>query len=265
MTTVRAPEDDVPRCAVLGIPFYAGGFEEAVQMVVRRARSGEGGYATLTSVHGLTLAQRVGDVRRALDAAWLNLPDGVPVTWLEHRRGARQAERVCGIDLLPRVVDVGRETRLRHYFFGSSREALDALERRLTATYPRSMLVGSCAPPFGPIDDHSERGLIADITAASPDIVWIGLGAPKQEMWMRRFGDELRPALVLGVGAAFDIVAGLKPRAPEWMQRNGLEWLYRFACEPRRLARRYMLVNGEFLARAAADEVRRRAGRAKPV
>jgi N-acetylglucosaminyldiphosphoundecaprenol N-acetyl-beta-D-mannosaminyltransferase len=192
-------------------------------------------------------------------------PDGVPIAWLGRRAGVEEADRACGIDVLPLVADLGRPYGLRHFLFGSTPETLVALERRLCAAYPGVAIVGTLSPPMAPLDhidllDETER-----IRAADPDIVWCGLGAPKQELWMQRFARELEPALTLGVGAAFDLVGGTKPRAPYWMQRRGLEWLYRLGCEPRRLGGRYIRTNTEFVLRVVRDVVRSEtAGRSAP-
>ena len=247
---------------VFGIDFYAGRFADATAAVLDRARSGRGGYATLTSVHGVVEAQHDAAFMHALAGAWTNFPDGVPVTWAQHRLCGVPAERVCGIDLLPAAVAAGRDQGVRHYLFGSSPAVLDRLRARLEEQAPGALVVGAASPPFGPIHRRDCSEEVERIRAAAPDVVWVGLGAPKQELWMRRNADALRPAVVVGVGAAFDIVAGMQPRAPFWMQRHGVEWLYRLGREPRRLVGRYARANSEFLARfacaVAADRLARR-------
>jgi N-acetylglucosaminyldiphosphoundecaprenol N-acetyl-beta-D-mannosaminyltransferase len=229
--------------------------------VVERAHSGLGGYACLTSVHGLVLAQRDAAVRSALGDAWMNFPDGVPITWVQHRRGAAGGERVCGIDLMPRVFDAGRRTGLRHYLYGSTDEVLDRLERRLARLYPGALVVGRHSPSFGSIADHARTGDLDRIRASDPDVVWVGLGAPKQDLWAQRYAAQLSPALVMCVGAAFDFVAETKRRAPMWMQTAGLEWVHRLALEPRRLAGRYARANTEFVARIGYEMLSQRLGR----
>jgi N-acetylglucosaminyldiphosphoundecaprenol N-acetyl-beta-D-mannosaminyltransferase len=211
-------------------------------------------------VHGLVLAQHDPGIRRALEGAATNFPDGVPVTWLQHSTGARSAQRVCGIDLMPSVLDGGQRVGLRHYFLGSTPDVLTRLQRRTEAMYPQANVVGAYAPPFAPFEDW-QQSAIDGVRAARPHLVWVGLGAPKQELWMHRFVDSYYPAMALGVGAAFDIVAGVKSRAPSWMQDKGLEWLYRLALEPRRLAQRYVRYNSEFAARAAMQVARSQVGR----
>lgn len=192
-------------------------------------------------------AQRDAAVRSALEDAWMAFPDGAPVAWLERKTGAHDSERIAGANLMTRVLDLGREAGLRHYLFGSTAEVLAALSDRLAQQFAGAKVVGSESPPFRPVESLEPS---QDLAAAQPDVVWCSLGAPKQELWMNRFADSVKPAVVVAVGAAFDFLAGTKPRAPLWMQEAGLEWLHRFASEPGRLGGRYVRSNSEFLARA---------------
>jgi N-acetylglucosaminyldiphosphoundecaprenol N-acetyl-beta-D-mannosaminyltransferase len=245
---------------VLGVDFFAGSYDDAVRAVIDCGLSGAGGYATLTSVHGLVLAQHDTGLRRALDDAAANFPDGVPVTWLQHSTGAPGSQRVCGIDLMPSVLDAGQQLGLRHYFLGSTPQVLAGLRRQTAGRYPEAQVVGSFSPPFAPFDAWRDEA-IEDLHATRPHLIWVGLGAPKQELWMHRFADEYHPAMALGVGAAFDIVAGMRSRAPGWMREHGLEWLYRLGLEPRRLVQRYARYNSEFAVRAALQVARSKAAR----
>jgi N-acetylglucosaminyldiphosphoundecaprenol N-acetyl-beta-D-mannosaminyltransferase len=182
--------------------------------------------------------------------------DGWPVAWLQRRLGARNAERIAGADVMTRVFDAGEEQGLRHYLFGSTPEVLRGLERALSSSHPRAQIVGSFSPPFGELTEDETRDHVDRVVATAPDVVWCGLGAPKQELWMQANARSLAPAIVVGVGAAFDFHAGHKRRAPEWMQRSGLEWLHRLASEPRRLTRRYVTTNSRFMALAASELTR---------
>jgi N-acetylglucosaminyldiphosphoundecaprenol N-acetyl-beta-D-mannosaminyltransferase len=244
----------------LGIECFAGDLESATSAVVARALERSGGYCCFCNVHVLSLAQRDEAVRRALDGAWAVFPDGAPVAWLLRRLGVA-AERIAGPDLMPSVFGLGQSDGLRHSLFGSTPRVLDALQERFYAAYPRVRIVSSHSPPFHNTDEHQWRNAIDEISSVQPHIVWCALGAPKQELWMRRYSPELSPALVLGVGAAFDFLAGMKPRAPLWMQRHSLEWLHRLASEPRRLSGRYARTNSEFALRAALEILR--TGRAR--
>jgi N-acetylglucosaminyldiphosphoundecaprenol N-acetyl-beta-D-mannosaminyltransferase len=230
------------RCRILGIQCFAGDMCEAAREIVDRAASGRGGFVALVNVHVAMTAQRDPDVMCALDGAWRAFPDGAPIAWLERRRGAAHARRIAGPDLILEVIGSGREAGLRHFLFGSTPGVLVSMEEKLRRQVPLK-LAGTLAPPPG--EEHDET-LLDEVRAASPDIVWVGLGAPKQELWAYRHAASLAPALVIGVGAAFDFHAGTKRRAPAWMQRAGLEWLHRLVSEPRRLGWRYVSTNTRF-------------------
>jgi N-acetylglucosaminyldiphosphoundecaprenol N-acetyl-beta-D-mannosaminyltransferase len=203
----------------------------------------------------LVTAQRDNALWGALGGAWAVFADGAPVAWLQRRLGTTNARRVAGPDLMAAVVERGCEHSLRHFLFGSTTPVLDALRHNLTARFPAVRIVGAYAPPPGAERDDS---CVSIIEAARPDIVWCGLGAPKQELWMARQAKALDSALFLGVGAAFDFHAGASARAPVWMREHGLEWFHRLAREPRRLARRYLSTNSRFVLLAALEVARQR-------
>ncbi len=222
---------------------FSGALGEAADAVVKRACSGEGGFACLANVHVAVTSERDDRVRQALASAWRVFPDGTPIAWLRKRGGAADAQRIPGPDLFAATLDRGRALGLRHYLFGSTPSVLAALERRLRERFPGVEIVGAQAPPRGA--ERSAACLDA-VRAAEPDVVWVALGAPKQELWMADHAGALEPALLVGVGAAFDFHAGMKARAPRWMQSAGLEWLHRLATEPRRLGWRYLSTNTLF-------------------
>lgn len=242
---------------VFGVRCYSGTLDDAVERVIDRVTSRLGGYAVLCNVHVLMSAQDEPELHHAVDDAWLVLPDGAPVAWLQRRQGAHPAERVGGPDLMLRVLDRGRARELRHVFLGSTDPTLRRLEERVKAQLRGVEIVGTISPPFGnPVDWTDE--VLAQVRALEPDVVWLALGAPKQETWMRDHAAALAPAVVLGVGAAFDFHADVKKRAPGWMQRAGLEWAHRLCSEPTRLGGRYLRTNTAFMARVASDGVRQR-------
>jgi N-acetylglucosaminyldiphosphoundecaprenol N-acetyl-beta-D-mannosaminyltransferase len=247
---------ETARCPVLGVAFYAGGLPAAAHLVIDRARAGGGGYACLSGVHGVTMAQRDPEEGRALREAWMNFPDGAPIAWRQRRAGLEFAERVAGPDLMPLVIDGGREAGLRHFLFGSTPEVLGALAARLAGDYPGALIVGSLSPPFRPLSEVEEAEIAMAVLAARPHIVWVGLGAPKQDLWMQRNAHRLPGVLCMGVGAAFDFLSGNKVRAPGWMQRAGLEWLHRLTSEPRKLGPRYLRANSRFVTMTSVDMAR---------
>lgn len=247
-------------CTVLDVDCFVGDVEGAVARILERVRERRGGYVCQANAHVLVTAKRDDRVRRALDDAWMVCPDGWPVAWVGRRLGARDASRIAGADLMTQVFEDGQAQGLRHYLFGSTPDVLRELERSLSSSHPRSQIVGSLSPPFGQPTEAEARGHVDHIRASAADIVWCGLGAPKQELWMQLHAPSLAPAVVVGVGAAFDFHAGNRQRAPEWMQRSGLEWLHRLASEPRRLAGRYITTNTAFALLSARDLARRRVG-----
>lgn len=258
-------------CTVLGVEYYIGDVRSATALVLQRVRSGAGGYSCLCGVHGIVTAQHSDAMMAALDGAWMNFPDGAPVAWLMRRFGAHRARRVAGPDLMPLVFEAGQDAGIRHFLFGSTPDVLDRLERRLLERYPRAIIAGKHSPPFRALSDSENAGIADEIVRSRADIVWVGLGLPKQDEWLNRSAELFSPAVGLGVGAAFDFLAGTKPRAPKWLQDAGLEWLHRLLKEPRRLARRYAATNTEFVARAGlaiggeyANAARRFVVRARP-
>lgn len=233
--------------------------DAAAREVVARASARGGGFACLCNTHVLTLALHDRALLGAVEQAWRRYPDGAAVAWLQRRAGHANARRVGGPDLMPRVVDLGREHGLRHFLLGSTPRVLDGVERVLRERFPGAQLVGRHSPPFADgvdVDDASVAAVLA--VEAEPHVVWCALGAPKQELWMRRNAGRLPGVLLVGVGAAFDFLAGTKKRAPAWMQKAGLEWMHRLASEPRRLSGRYVRTNSEFLARSGLELTRRR-------
>jgi N-acetylglucosaminyldiphosphoundecaprenol N-acetyl-beta-D-mannosaminyltransferase len=254
----------LPTCTVMSIRLYSGDLDAAARMVIARALSGEGGYGSLTGVHGITLAQRDPGLRHALDEAWVNFPDGAPVAWRQRRNGSSHAQRIAGPDLMPSVIDRGREHGLRHYLFGATPDVLDRLERNLLERFPGTHIVGSNSPPFRAMNAPEEREAVSAILAARPHIVWVGLGTPKQDLWMHRLSPDLGSVLAMGVGAAFDFISGNRPRAPMWMQESGLEWLHRMAHDPVKLVPRYVAANSLFIASTIADMTRHTVESARP-
>jgi N-acetylglucosaminyldiphosphoundecaprenol N-acetyl-beta-D-mannosaminyltransferase len=240
------------RQTVLDINCFAGDLDAAATAIIERARSGEGGTVCLANVHVIVTAQRDLSLRSALNESWLVLPDGAPIAWAQRRSGA-PAERIAGADLMLAVLERGQSAGLRHFLFGSTPEVITGVEANVCARFSKVEIVGRYAPP---VSAESASTSLAAITATRPHIVWVALGAPKQELWAACHTDSLAPAIVISVGAAFDFHAGTRRRAPGWMQRGGLEWLHRLVSEPRRLAWRYINTNTRFVALYTADILR---------
>nr|WP_282189078.1 WecB/TagA/CpsF family glycosyltransferase [Azospirillum sp. SYSU D00513] len=204
-------------------------------------------YVCVTSVHGIILCQDDANLRDIHNDAGMVTTDGMPLVWLSRRAGHATAERVYGPDFMLEVCSASREQGWRHFFYGGTDDVLLKLRNNLESAFPGLVIADAYAPPFRSLSEAEDEAVVERINAAKPDIVWVGLGAPKQERWMAAHLGRLKAPVMIGVGAAFDFHAGVKPQAPRWMQRNGLEWLFRMVTEPRRLAGRYLRCNTLFL------------------
>ena len=240
---------------VLGIPVNAIQIPGTVECMEGWIREGSAPrYIAVTGMHGVREAQYDAGVAEALRDAALVVPDGMPLVWLGRRRGHVLPRRVYGPELM---AEFCRTTagKYRHFLYGSSPETLDRLEEVLRVRFG-NQVVGRYSPPFRALTPEEEVEVTANINRSGADVVWVGLSTPKQEVWMHRFRSLVRAPVLVGVGAAVDFLAGQKRSAPRWMQENGLEWLFRLLCEPRRLWRRYLLGGSDFVVKVLMEEVR---------
>jgi N-acetylglucosaminyldiphosphoundecaprenol N-acetyl-beta-D-mannosaminyltransferase len=237
---------------VLGTSVFVGTRDAAVDEVERLLAHGRSGYVCFANVHLVEVARKDPLVRGALSDAVLVCPDGAPVAWLAHAR-AGTAERIAGSDVFDELCSRSSDGRYAHFFVGGTDETLRRLTDNVRETYDGIRVCGMYAPPFA-VDLTSQAPEIARrVNEASADVVWVGLGAPKQEILMRELVQHFEHGVALGVGAVFDFASGTKGRAPAWMQKLGLEWAHRLSSEPRRLWRRYLVTNSRFLAHAAKE------------
>ncbi|TMD61169.1 MAG: WecB/TagA/CpsF family glycosyltransferase [Chloroflexi bacterium] len=199
------------------------------------------------AAHAVVEARDDPRLSQAFRDAALVCPDGMPLVWVGRAAG-RRVERVCGPDMMLALLDRSRADGRTHFFYGGADGVAERLASRMRERYPDLRIVGCETPPFRALSDAEETELASRINAARPDYVWCGLGTPRQYLWISRFRERLRAAALLAVGAAFDFHAGVRPRAPRWLQRAGFEWLFRLVSEPRRLGRRYTIANARFLA-----------------
>jgi N-acetylglucosaminyldiphosphoundecaprenol N-acetyl-beta-D-mannosaminyltransferase len=241
----------VPRYNVLGVGVSALKFSQAVELILTAKGAKRLGYVCLCTVNGVGEARRDEEFRRIFNESWLTTPDGMPVVWM----GPPGVERVYGPDLMLAVCDAGRAREMRHFFYGGNPGVAEELARRLTARFPGLKVAGTFTPPFRALNDGELQELGSAIARSQPDIVWVGLGTPRQERFMAGPGRALEAGLLIGVGAAFDFHSGRVRQAPRWMQRGGLEWLFRLCMEPRRLGPRYLVTNTLFLLRLAAQSL----------
>jgi len=247
------------RVNVLGVGVSAINLDLAVAAIAQALEEGTRGYVCVTGVHGVTEARHDPAFRAILNHSFLNTPDGMPMVWMGRLQGFRQMGRVYGPDLMLRVCEYTCSRGLTHFLYGGAPGVAQELKVRLEAQFPGLKIVGACSPPFRPLTSAEAEDLARQVKALRPDIFWVGLSTPKQEKFMAQYWQRLEATLFFGVGAAFDFHAGRLRQAPRWMRRNGLEWLFRLGCEPRRLWKRYLKNNPLFLARAFCQLTRLRA------
>jgi N-acetylglucosaminyldiphosphoundecaprenol N-acetyl-beta-D-mannosaminyltransferase len=240
-----------PRVNVLGVGIDAINMESALGSLFAAIERGSGGYVCVTGVHGVMEAQRDANFRRILNQSLLTTPDGMPIVWLGRAHGFRAMDRVYGPDLLLAVCKRSVEAGHSHFFFGGAPGVAERLRDRLVAQFPGLRVVGTDSPPFRPLTADEEEEVVRRIELVRPDFIWIGLSTPKQERLMARLSPRFGSSVLLGIGAAFDFHSGRIRQAPRWMQRSGLEWVFRSMQEPRRLLPRYLRNNVPFLCRIA--------------
>jgi N-acetylglucosaminyldiphosphoundecaprenol N-acetyl-beta-D-mannosaminyltransferase len=237
----------LPRMNILGVSVTATNMPGAVKQIDAWIAERTKTYVCVTGVHGIMESQKSAQVLEIHNAAGMVTPDGMPLVYISRLGGHPQTARVYGPDLVTEICNHSLATGYTHFFYGASPSTLAALTTRLGERFPGIRIVGSYAPPFRPLTPDERSTVAARINECAPDIVWVGLSTPKQEMWMAEFRGRLDAPVLVGVGAAFDFHAGTVRQAPRWIQPLCLEWLYRLLVEPRRLWRRYLLNNPRFL------------------
>ncbi|RAH98329.1 glycosyltransferase [Acuticoccus sediminis] len=241
------PPATVARVNVLGVAVSALDLGRAVRRILAAVAAGERGYVCVCGAHGVIECRDDEALRQIHNDAFLVTPDGMPLVWALRQAGHEDAGRVYGPDLMAALVRAGQDAGLRHYLYGATDETLAALRDGLSRIAPAARIVGSFSPPFRPLTGEEEEAVATAIDVSGADIVWVGLSTPKQERWMARMRPLLGAPMLIGVGAAFDFHAGRKRQAPRVLQTRGLEWAFRLASEPRRLARRYGRVVPRYL------------------
>jgi N-acetylglucosaminyldiphosphoundecaprenol N-acetyl-beta-D-mannosaminyltransferase len=211
---------------------------------------------TFTNVHAVMEARRDEVFRQVLNRADMVCPDGMPLVWLDHWRGGN-TERVCGPDFLIEFFRRTEASGYTHFFYGAAPAVVEQLAASLQRRFPGGRIAGFYSPPYRALTVDEDEAVIKMINSAAPDVLWIGLGCPKQERWMWEHRESIRTPVMLGVGQAFDIHAGALGQAPRWMRNHGLEWLFRLCSEPGRLWKRYLVTNTDFLLALASERFRR--------
>lgn len=237
---------------ILGVNIAITNMQETVNLIIEHLEEIRGQFICLSNVHTTVMSEKDAEYRKIQNSAFLALPDGSPLALVQRLRGYRSAEQVAGPDLMPALWKATEHTGQSHYFYGSTPETIAALEKNLREKYPDLKIAGMEAPPFRLLTEEEDAQAVERINASGADIVWVGLGAPKQEKWMYEHRNKIH-AVMFGVGAGFDFHAGTVKRAPDWMRRHYLEWLYRLVQDPKRLWKRYVQTNGKFILLSIKD------------
>ncbi len=236
-----------PRADILGVPISAIDMNIAVDTIAGWIGEGKRRYVCVCNVHTVMECTRSESIRRIYRQAGMVTPDGMPLVWVTRLMGFKSVERVYGPDLMLAVMERSTQRGWTHFLYGGAPGVVERLSSRMTAAFPDIKIVGEVSPPFRPLTPLEDSDMIKKINDSGADIVWAGIGAPRQERWMAEHRERLAAPVLIGVGAAFDFLAGVKAQAPRWMMRSGLEWIFRLGCEPRRLWRRYLLNNPLFM------------------
>ncbi|TDO43338.1 N-acetylglucosaminyldiphosphoundecaprenol N-acetyl-beta-D-mannosaminyltransferase [Kribbella sp. VKM Ac-2527] len=240
-TVARTSAGRHARVDVLGIHVSVTDMDDTVETFDRWIAGGDRQLVCVSDMNALLQARADERLTELYNTSGMTLPDGMPLVWAGRKAGFDRMARVCGPDLLERVMAEAAERGWSQYFYGGADGVAEQLRETFVARHPELEVAGVHCPPYRELSAQEDAEIVDRINEAKPDIVWVGLGAPKQERWMAEHRERLDAAILIGVGAAFDFHTGRVDRAPLWMQRSGLEWSYRLAKEPRRLWRRYVL------------------------
>jgi len=252
----------VARVPLLGIPLAITDYDRTLEWIDDAVAQRRRGYLCVAAVHTVMACADDADLHEAVRGADFTVPDGQPLVWALRLLGNRLPDRVYGPELMERACARAARSGQRFYLYGGRNHgALAELARNLRLRHPGLRIVGGHCPPFRPPTEAEEAAVAQEINRSGADVVWVGIGVPKQEKWMARMRDRLDTPVLVGVGAAFDFHAGLIPQAPDRLQRLGLEWAYRLAQEPRRLWRRYLRYNPRFVLGFAREYGRHLRGR----
>jgi len=258
-TRVTATPPTMPARAVLDVPLALTDYEHTLDWIDAAVAVDARSYICVSAVHTVMACQEDAELRDAVLASDFTVPDGQPLVWALRALGHPLEDRVYGPTLMERACARAARTGRRFYLYGGrDQAALDELTRTLQTRFPGLRIVGSYAPPFRALTAQEEQAVVDDVARTSADVVWVGIGVPKQEKWMARMRPRLAAPVLIGVGAAFDFHAGLVPQAPPALQRLGLEWAFRLVQEPKRLWLRYLRYNPRFVASFARQLLRER-------
>lgn len=232
----------IPTCNIMGVNIAAINMEWLLDYLEKNLSEIKGDYICVSNVHTTVTSYEDATYCAIQNGGLMAIPDGGPLSTVGQKRGYKNMERTTGPSLMGEIFEISAKKGYRHYFYGSKEETLELLQQKLTNNYPGIQIAGMYSPPFRTLTEEEDKVVVEKINETKPDFVWIGLGAPKQEKWMAAHLGKIN-GLMIGVGAGFDYYAENIKRAPEWMQKNNLEWLYRLLQDPKRLFKRYLITN----------------------
>lgn len=236
----------IPTCNIMGVNIAAINMEWLLDYLEKNLSEIKGDYICVSNVHTTVTSYEDATYCAIQNGGLMAIPDGGPLSTVGQKRGYKNMERTTGPSLMGEIFEISAKKGYRHYFYGSKEETLELLQQKLTNNYPGIQIAGMYSPPLRTLTEEEDKVVVEKINETKPDFVWIGLGAPKQEKWMAAHLGKIN-GLMIGVGAGFDYYAENIKRAPEWMQKNNLEWLYRLLQDPKRLFKRYLITNTKFI------------------
>jgi len=236
----------LPKKRVISINVSIGSYEDFLTEIVNLAKKRQSNYICVANVHMLIEAYENPSYNQIVNNAIITTPDGMPIVFYLKLFYKINQDRVAGMDLFPDLLQKAADNNLRVFLYGSTEEILTKIVQKAQKLYPTLNIVGTYSPPFRPLTSKEKANIINLINKLEPHIVFVSLGCPKQEIWMSEMYEKIN-SLMIGVGGAFPVFAGVQKRAPKWMQKLALEWFYRFLQEPRRLFKRYAYTNTKFL------------------
>lgn len=244
---VKQPnKQDIPVCKIMGVNIAAINMEWLLDFTKTYIHAISGDYMCVSNVHTTVMSYDDAEYCAIQNGGIMAIPDGGPLSSVGRKRGFHEMQRTTGPDYMGEIFKISAKYGYRHYFYGATEETLAKLREKLTESYPEIEIVGMYSPPYRELTEEEDEEIVQAINEAQADFVWVGLGAPKQEIWMARHKGRVNGFMV-GVGAGFDYFAGNIKRAPKWMQRLNLEWLYRLFQNPKRLFKRYFYSNPKFI------------------
>jgi len=253
--STSSPLPSAPCLRILGVPVHMVSMQEVLGRMENWIRERRGShFIAVTSMHGIMESRKHPGFRQILESADLSIPDGRPLVWTAHRRGYPDQELLPGMNLMWAFGELAAQRGYSHFFYGDTEGVLRQLIERMSERLPGFRVAGAYSPPFRPLTPGEDAEIVGMINRARPDVLWVGLGLPKQERWIFEHRDKLEAPVMVAVGAAFKFVSGAMKRAPLWMQEHGLEFIWRLAHEPRRLCHRVLVYGPLFLWRLFLEE-----------